>query len=145
VIVIDSSALIAILHREPEADGFLRIISEAQGGLLSAVSLLEVSMVLAGRTGDATSWMELDALISRAGIEVVAQDAELANTARLAFLRYGRGRHRAALNLGDYASLRTRQTPRPAAPRKGRRLSENRPSDRRLISASVRCEVARTT
>ncbi|MGH7059427.1 MAG: type II toxin-antitoxin system VapC family toxin [Stellaceae bacterium] len=61
-------------------------------------------MVLAGRTGDATAWTELDALIARAGIEIVAQDAELAKAARIAFLRYGRGRHPATLNLGDCAS-----------------------------------------
>ena len=60
--------------------------------------------MLAGRTGDATSWTELDALIARAGIQVVAQDAELAEAARVAFLLYGRGRHPAALNLGDCAS-----------------------------------------
>jgi ribonuclease VapC len=104
VIVIDSSALIAILRREPEADDFLRVIAEAESCLLSAVSFLETSMVVAGRTGDATSWTELDALIARAGIEIVAQDAALAETARTAFLRYGRGRHPAALNLGDCAS-----------------------------------------
>lgn len=104
MIVVDSSALIAILRREPEADGFLRIIAEAEGCLLSSVSLLETSMVLAGRAGDATSWAELDALIARAGIQMVAQDAELTEAARAAFLRYGRGRHPAALNLGDCAS-----------------------------------------
>ena len=104
MIVVDSSALIAILRREPEADSFLEIIVEAEGCLLSSVSLLETSMVLAGRTGDLASWTELDALIARAGIQVVAQDAELAEAARAAFLRYGRGRHPAALNLGDCAS-----------------------------------------
>ena len=104
MIVIDSSALIAILRREPEADGFLQIVAEAVSCLLSSISLLETSMVLAGRTGDATSWTELDALIARARIEVVAQDAELTEAARAAFLRYGRGRHPAALNLGDCAS-----------------------------------------
>jgi ribonuclease VapC len=104
VIVVDSSALIAILRREPEADNFLQIIAEAEGCLFSSVSLLETSMVLAGRAGDATSWTELDALITQAGIQVVAQDAELAEAARAAFLRYGRGRHPAALNLGDCAS-----------------------------------------
>ncbi|MGH3165937.1 MAG: type II toxin-antitoxin system VapC family toxin [Trebonia sp.] len=104
MIVLDSSALIAILRREPEADSFLRIIAGAESGLLSSVSLLETSMVLAGRTGDATSWTELDALIVRAGIQIVAQDAELADVARAAFLRYGRGRHPAGLNLGDCAS-----------------------------------------
>ena len=52
VIVVDSSALIAILRREPEVDRFLRIVAEADGCLVSAVSVLEARMVLAGRTGD---------------------------------------------------------------------------------------------
>jgi ribonuclease VapC len=104
VIAVDTSALIAILLREPEADSFLKIIVEAEGCLMSSVSLLEASMVLAGRSGDAHSWAELDTLIARGGIEVVAHDAELARTARAAFLRYGRGRHPAALNLGDCAA-----------------------------------------
>jgi ribonuclease VapC len=104
VIVIDTSALIAILRRDPEADAFLRSIAEAEGCLLSAASFLEASMVLAGRTGDVTAWAELDALIARAQIQVISQDAELAEVARSAFLRYGRGRHPAALNLGDCAA-----------------------------------------
>ena len=104
MIVVDSSALLAILRREPEADSFLQIIAAADGCLLSSVSLLETSMVLAGRTGDTASWAELDALIARAAMQVVAQDARLAEEARTAFLRYGKGRHAAALNLGDCAS-----------------------------------------
>jgi ribonuclease VapC len=104
VIVVDSSALIAILRREPEADGFLQIIAAADDCLLSLVSLLETSIVLAGRTGDAASWAELDALIGRAAMQVVVQDARLAKEGREAFLRYGKGRHPAALNLGDCAS-----------------------------------------
>ncbi len=104
MIVIDSSALIAILRREPEADSFLQVIATADGCLLSSVSLLETSMVLAGRTGDAASWADLDALIARAGMQVLAQDVELAQEARGAFLRYGKGRHPAGLNLGDCAS-----------------------------------------
>jgi ribonuclease VapC len=104
VIVIDSSALIAILRREPEADSFLHIIAETEGCLLSAVSLLETSMVLTGRTGSQASWANLDELILRAGIQVVAQDVELTEAARHGFLRYGKGRHPAGLNLGDCAS-----------------------------------------
>jgi ribonuclease VapC len=114
VIVADSSALIAILRREPEADDFLHVIAEAELCLLSAVSLLEISMVLAGRAGNKDCWIELDALIARAGMEVVAQDATLAETARDAFLQYGKGRHPAALNLGDcasYALAKTRGVP----------------------------------
>ncbi|MGB8841618.1 MAG: type II toxin-antitoxin system VapC family toxin [Aliidongia sp.] len=104
MIVVDSSALIAILRRKPEADSFLQIIASTEGCLLSSVSLLETSMVLAGRTGNATVWDDLDAMITRAEIQVVAHDAELAKEARGAFLRYGKGRHPAALNLGDCAS-----------------------------------------
>ena len=104
MIVVDSSALVAILLREPEADSFLQVVATADGCLLSSVSLLETSMVLAGRTGHAASWAELDALIARAAMQVVVQDARLAERAREAFLQYGKGRHPAALNLGDCAS-----------------------------------------
>ena len=61
-------------------------------------------MVLAGRTGDAMTWAELDMLIAQAAMQVVPQDAELAEEARGAFLRYGKGRHPAGLNLGDCAA-----------------------------------------
>ncbi len=114
MIAVDSSALVAILRREPEADRFLTIIAEADGCVLSSVSLLETSMVLAGRSGDAASWAELDALIARAGMQVMAQDAGLAEVARNAFLQFGKGRHPAALNLGDcasYALAKTRDLP----------------------------------
>ena len=104
MIAIDSSALVAILRGEPEADRFLQAIAAADGPLLSSVSLLETSMVLAGRNGDAAAWADLDALAARARVQVVAQDAELAEAARQAFLRYGKGRHPAALNLGGCAS-----------------------------------------
>ena len=110
MIAVDSSALIAILRREPEADRFLHVIAMADGCLLSSVSLLETSMVLAGRTGDAASWSDLDALIARASMQVVAQDAGLAEAAREAFVRYGKGRHPAALNLGDCASYALAKT-----------------------------------
>ena len=114
MIVVDSSALVAILRREPEADRFLQVIAAADRCLLSAVSLLATSMVLAGRTGDSTAWAGLDGLVARAGMEVVAQDAEQATLARQAFLDFGKGRHPAALNLGDcatYALARSRALP----------------------------------
>ena len=104
MIVIDSSALIAILRREPEADSFLHIIAEVEGCLLSSVSLLETSMVLTGRTGTQALWVDLDSLILRAGVQVVAHNKELTEAARQGFLQYGKGRHPAGLNLGDCAS-----------------------------------------
>jgi ribonuclease VapC len=104
LIVIDSSALIAVLRREVEADRFLQVIASTIGCVVSSVSLLETSLVLAGRDGDATAWSDLDALITRAGIDVVAQDQEQAIAAREAFLRFGKGRSPARLNLGDCAT-----------------------------------------
>lgn len=68
MIVVDSSALIAILRHDPEADSFLQVIAAADRCLLSAVSFLDTSMVPAGRSGDASSWIERDALMARAGI-----------------------------------------------------------------------------
>ena len=104
MIVVDSSALVAILRGEPEADGFLRALASASGCLVSSVSLLETSMVLAGRAGGEERWLELDELIARARMTIVAQDAELARAARAAFLRFGKGRHKAALNMAECAS-----------------------------------------
>jgi len=75
---------------------------------------MEASLVLAGREGDDTSWLGLDQLIARAGIEVVPQDRLLAEIAREAFLRFGKGRHPARLNMGDcaaYALARSRGLP----------------------------------
>ena len=104
MIAVNSSALIAVLRRQPEADDFLQVIANADGCVLSSVSFLQTSMVLAGRTGTAQAWAGLDALVLRAAIEVVPQDRQLAAAAREAFLRYGKGRHPAALNLGDCAA-----------------------------------------
>ena len=61
-------------------------------------------MVIAGRSGDESTWEPLDALLARLDIEIVAHDAILARIARAAFLRFGNGRHAARLNFGDCAS-----------------------------------------
>jgi ribonuclease VapC len=104
VIVADTSALIAILRDEPEATRFTRIIAEADQCLMASVSIMEASIVLAGRHGDETAWSGLDRFIVHAEIEIVPQDRILVNLARSAFLRFGKGRHPAALNMGDCAS-----------------------------------------
>jgi ribonuclease VapC len=104
VIVADTSALIAILRDEPEATRFIQIIADADQCLMASVSVMEASMVLAGRLGDETAWSGLDRFITHAGIEVVPQDRHQVDLARLAFLRFGKGRHKAALNMGDCAA-----------------------------------------
>jgi predicted nucleic acid-binding protein len=112
VIVVDSSALVAILRREPEADRFLQVIAEADGCLLSSVSLLETSMVLAGRTGNAASWADLGALLARAAMQVVSQDAGLVEEARSAFLRTVEA---AIPPLSTLATARPMPSPKPTA------------------------------
>lgn len=96
--------MIAILLNEPEKDRFRDAILAAYPRLMSAVSLQEASIVWAGRTGDRTAWETLDALLERFDLEIVAHDANLALAAREAFLRFGKGRHPAALNFGDCAA-----------------------------------------
>jgi ribonuclease VapC len=103
-IVVDTSAIVAILRDEPERDRFVDAILAASPRLMSAVSLQEAGMVLAGRIGDGAAWEPLDALLTRMEMEIVAHDATLARVAREAFLRFGKGRHPARLNFGDCAA-----------------------------------------
>lgn len=104
MIAIDTSALIAIFKLEPEADSFLKTIVKARSRLMSALSYLEASMVMTGASGGAGAFEPLDDFLAEADIEIVPFDAGQALLARAAFLRFGKGRHKAALNLGDCAS-----------------------------------------
>lgn len=98
--VIDTSALVAILLDEPERSTFTKAIEEAESRLLSAASLVEASMVIEARFGG-EGVRQLDLLIEKAGIEIVAVDEEQARVARRAFSQFGKGRHPAGLNYGD--------------------------------------------
>ena len=98
--VIDSSALIAVLFNEPERRALNEKIEADPVRMISAVSLVEASTVVESRRGE-TAVRELDLFVHRAGIEVVAFTAEQAAIARDAFRRFGRGRHSARLNFGD--------------------------------------------
>ena len=101
--VIDSSALIAILLKEAEALTFAEAIAADPRRLISAFSVLETSVVMETKKGEAGG-RELDLLLHRAGIQTVSFDAEQAETARRAFRRFGKGRHAAGLNVGDCCS-----------------------------------------
>jgi ribonuclease VapC len=109
VIAIDTSAILAILYKEPEYDDFVEIMIENDRCFVSVVGYFEASLVLVGR-GVPEVVTELDAFIGRAGVEVVAFDYDLAMLAREAFLRFGKGRHPARLNLGDCVSYALAQT-----------------------------------
>jgi ribonuclease VapC len=111
--VIDTSALVAILSDEPERHAFATAIEEADRCLLSTASLVEVSLVIATRYGP-EGLRDLDQLVAKAALELVAVDADQADEARRGFLRYGKGRHAAGLNFGDcfsYALARTTGQP----------------------------------
>ncbi len=107
--VIDSSALLAILQDEPERRALVEVIESADRRCLSVVNLVEASIVLETRRGPAAAQL-LDALVERAGIEVMGVDLEQGALARRAFARYGKGRHSAGLNFGDCFAYALAQT-----------------------------------
>jgi ribonuclease VapC len=100
---IDTSALIAILFNEPERVEFVALIEKEERKVISTVSVLEASMVLEGRKSPEAT-MTMDLFLHRASIEVVPFDHDQLAIARLAFRRYGKGRHAAGLNVGDCAA-----------------------------------------
>ena len=101
--VIDSSVLVAILLGEPERDTFQRAIDASPERLVSAMTKLETGIVMIGRRGPAAR-DEVDQLLARISATIVPFDKHQANIARDAFVRYGKGRHKAALNFGDCAA-----------------------------------------
>ena len=103
MIVIDTSAIIAILKEEGDAKSFAEIIIDSERCFFSAVGFFEASMVLIGRSTPQAA-KELDVFLERAAIEFVPFDYELAKRARDAFICFGRGRHPARLNFGDCVS-----------------------------------------
>jgi ribonuclease VapC len=111
--VIDGSAIVAVLLNEANAAPIAQAIEASSQRLLSAANLLEASIVIESRKGEAGG-RELDLLIYRAAIEIVAVDQDQAELARIAWRRFGKGRHPAGLNYGDcfaYALAKTRQLP----------------------------------
>jgi ribonuclease VapC len=110
VIVIDSSALVAIVYDESEADAFSVAIVNAENAWMSAATWLESAIVVERARGPAGR-MRLDKIVAALEIEIVPFDAIQAAVACDAFLRFGKGRHKAGLNFGDcmsYALAKTR-------------------------------------
>ena len=107
--VIDTSAVIAILQDEPERKAFIQAIDAADTRAMSVASFVEASMVVDERYGP-DGVRDFDLLIAKARIDLVAVDADQAHVARAAFRTYGKRRHPAGLNFGDcfaYALART--------------------------------------
>jgi ribonuclease VapC len=104
MIVIDTSALIAILQDEPERPQFAALIARADRRMVSAVSLLEASIVARSRRG-AVGVTALDEIVADAELEIIAFDDFQRRLAVQAFNTYGKGIHPSArLNFGDCAA-----------------------------------------
>jgi ribonuclease VapC len=112
--VVDTSALVAMIFHEPERDRFLDILTRDPELIVSAVTLHEASIVVVGRKRDVRAAIEVDNLLISFGIEIVPVDAEGARAARATYFRYGKGYHPAGLNLADcfpYSLAKSRNEP----------------------------------
>lgn len=98
--VVDTSALLAIFLLEPEAEQFAEAVRSDPVSLLSAVNLVEASIVLDTRIGR-DSHSDLDAFLSGAGVEIEPVSVEQARRAREAYRSFGKGNHAAGLDFGD--------------------------------------------
>jgi ribonuclease VapC len=112
-VILDSSAVVAVLRREPSHDRLLdRIAADTRPGI-GAPTLVETAIVLTARVGDAARTL-LARFLQEAEVAVLPFDGEHWPVALDAFERYGKGRDRAGLNLGDcltYATARLAQEP----------------------------------
>ena len=100
MIVVDTSALIAILDREPDAALYAEAIAEADTPLISAATLLELHIVILNRHG-ASAAQIVDRLIQDAAFQIENFTAQHFELAREAYARYGKGKNVAGLNYGD--------------------------------------------
>lgn len=111
--VIDTSAVLAILQNEPERRAINEAVEAADTRAMSVATLVESSIVLEARYGP-EGVRDLDLYVAKAQVALVPVDAEQAHLARDAFRKYGKGRHRAGLNFGDcfsYALARSLAEP----------------------------------
>jgi ribonuclease VapC len=98
--IIDTSAIIAILFDEDDAMSYAKAITAADSCRMSAATFVETAIVVEAQTRN-NGGRQLDALIRRAGIVIEPVTEEQAHIARQAFIDFGKGRHAAGLNYGD--------------------------------------------
>jgi len=98
--IVDSSALLAVLLDEPECSRFIALLADAEDPLISAATLVEASIVMQAKTGD-SGVDDLDELLAAAAVRCVAVDRAQAQIAREAYTRFGKGRSPAGLDFGD--------------------------------------------
>jgi ribonuclease VapC len=114
MIVVDTSALVAIAFDEPEREALLRVIKVADKALISTVSVVEARMVIYGRRGQ-RAVIHVDDLLRLPLFELVAPSTREMDAAYAAFVAFGKGSgHPAGLNFGDvfsYALAKVRGLP----------------------------------
>jgi len=98
--IIDTSVLVAILYREPEAERFTRLIHAADRCRMSVANHLELAMVIENQLGP-EGMRQADMFIRQSGIIIEPVTLGQGELARQAFLDFGKGRHKAGLNYGD--------------------------------------------
>ena len=98
--ILDTSAMVAILYREPEAAEFTRLIHDADVCRISVANYVELSMVVESQLGPEAG-RQAEAFLRRAGIVIEPITVAHGEIARQAFLDFGKGRHKAGLNFGD--------------------------------------------
>jgi ribonuclease VapC len=98
--ILDTSALVAVLYGEPEARDFVERIRAADVCRISVANHVELSMVIESQLGP-NGTRQADAFLRRAGVVVEPVTIEQGDLARQAFLDFGKGRHKAGLNFGD--------------------------------------------
>ncbi|HEY2884959.1 MAG TPA: type II toxin-antitoxin system VapC family toxin [Rhizomicrobium sp.] len=107
--IVDSSAILAILFNESDAESYAHAITDADVCRISAANFVEVAIVVEAQTR-ASGSRQFDAFFRRAGIVIEPVTEEQAHIARQAYMDFGKGRHKAGLNFGDcfaYALART--------------------------------------
>jgi ribonuclease VapC len=109
--VIDTSALLAMLLGEPEREPLIESLAQAEDPLISAATLVEASIVMQAKTGEA-GVADLDELLAAAAVRSVAVDRAQAYVAREGYRRFGKGRAPAGLNYGDRFSYALAQVMR---------------------------------
>ena len=111
--IVDSSAIVAVLLREADADEIANILTGTIPLRMSTATYVEVSIVMENKGGPRAGY-ELDDLIAKTEIELVPVTLEQAEAARIAWRRFGKGNHPARLNFGDcfsYALAKTTGEP----------------------------------
>jgi ribonuclease VapC len=112
-VILDTSAIIAILYREPEAATFAQQIHDADTCRISVASYVELSLVIENQLGP-DGMRQAEAFFRRAGVVIEPVTLDQGELARQAFLDFGKGRHKAGLNFGDcfsYALAKARGEP----------------------------------